>query len=107
VLDPAGYLVVTPDRRRDLIVVEHYDNDGVLRTVVEGDRATDLTCTLLRDKLVTRPEHVAYIGRELTLAEIALRDGKPYAQDRAPDNRQSTETATKSEESRDVGHASA
>ena len=42
VLDPAGYLVVTPDRRRDLIALEHYGNDGVLRTVVEGKQAEDL-----------------------------------------------------------------
>jgi tetrahydromethanopterin S-methyltransferase subunit A len=85
VLDPAGYLVVTPDRRRDLIVVEHYDNQGVLRAVVEGRRAEDLAATLLREKLVTRLDHAAYLGRELTRAEIALKEGKPYIQDRAPD----------------------
>jgi len=85
VLDPAGYLVVTPDRRRDLIVVEHYDNEGVLRAVVEGRRAEDLAATLLRKKLVTRLDHAAYLGRELTRAEIALEEGKPYIQDRAPD----------------------
>ena len=85
VLDPAGYLVVTPDRRRDLIAVEHYDNEGVLRTVVEGRGAEDLAATLLREKLVTRLDHAAYLGRELTRAEIALKEGKPYIQDRAPD----------------------
>jgi tetrahydromethanopterin S-methyltransferase subunit A len=85
VLDPAGYLVVTPDRRRNLIVVEHYGNDGVLRTVVEGKQVEDFAATLLREKLVTRLDHAAYIGRELTRAEIALKEGKPYIQDRAPD----------------------
>ena len=85
VLDPAGYLVVTPDRRRDLIAVEHYDNEGVLRAVVEGRRAEDLAATLLRKKLVTRLDHAAYLGRELTRAEIALKEGTPYVQDRAPD----------------------
>jgi len=87
VLDPAGYLVVTPDRRRDLIAVEHYGNDGVLRTVVEGKRAEDLAATLLEERLVTRLDHAAYIGRELTRAEIALKEGRPYIQDRAPDGR--------------------
>jgi tetrahydromethanopterin S-methyltransferase subunit A len=85
VLDPAGYHVITPDRRRDLIAVEHYDNEGVLRTVVEGRRADELAATLLREKLVTRLDHAAYLGRELTRAEIALKEGKPYIQDRAPD----------------------
>jgi tetrahydromethanopterin S-methyltransferase subunit A len=88
VLDPAGYLVVTPDRRRGLIALEHYGNDGVLRTVVEGKQAEDLAATVLREKLVTRLDHAAYIGRELTRAEIALREGKPYNQDRAPDETQ-------------------
>jgi tetrahydromethanopterin S-methyltransferase subunit A len=86
--DPAGYLVVTPDRRRGLIAVEHYGNDGVLRTVVEGKQAEDLAATLLREKLVTRLDHAAYIGRELTRAEIALKERKPYIQDRAPDGTQ-------------------
>jgi tetrahydromethanopterin S-methyltransferase subunit A len=85
VLDPAGYLVVTPDRRRGLIALEHYGNDGVLRTVIEGKQAEDLAATVFRKKLVTRLDHAAYIGRELTRAEIALKEGKPYNQDRAPD----------------------
>jgi len=80
-LDPAGYLVVTPDRRRDMIVVEHYGNDGILRTIVEGRIAVDLAATLVREGLVTRLDHAAYIGRELTRAEIAVRD-----RNRAPDD---------------------
>jgi tetrahydromethanopterin S-methyltransferase subunit A len=88
VLDPAGYLVVTPDRRRDLIAVEHYGNDGVLRTVVEGKQAEVIAATLFREKLITRLDHAAYIGRELTRAEVALKEGKPYIQDRAPDGTQ-------------------
>jgi tetrahydromethanopterin S-methyltransferase subunit A len=89
-LDPAGYLVVTPDRRRDMIVVEHYGNDGILRTVVEGRIAVDLAATLVREGLVTRLDHAAYIGRELTRAEIAVRDRKPYVQDRAPGDMRSS-----------------
>jgi tetrahydromethanopterin S-methyltransferase subunit A len=85
VMDPAGYLVVTPDRRRKLIAVEHYGNDGVLRTVVEGKQAEELAATLIREKLVTRLDHAAYVGRELARAEIALQTGRPYIQDRAPD----------------------
>ncbi|MDH3427645.1 MAG: DUF4346 domain-containing protein, partial [Gemmatimonadota bacterium] len=90
VLDPAGYLVVTPDRRRGVIALEHYGNDGVLRTVVEGERAEDLVATVLREKLVTRLDHAAYIGRELARAENALKEGKPYNQDRAPDAKEAS-----------------
>jgi tetrahydromethanopterin S-methyltransferase subunit A len=106
VLDPAGYLVVTPDPRRGLIVVEHYDSDGVLRTVVEGKSAVDLAATIIRENLVTRSEHAAYIGRELTLAETALTDRKPYVQDRAPDAGQRSDTCVKSEETNDSADGS-
>ncbi|UCF69047.1 MAG: DUF4346 domain-containing protein [Acidobacteriota bacterium] len=91
VLDPAGYIVITPDRRRSLIVVEHYDHDGVLRGLVEGRSAIELAATLVSQQRVTRPDHAAYLGRELTLAESALREGRPYVQDRAPERRPAEE----------------
>ena len=57
---------------------------GVLTAVVEGRRATDLVATLLREGLVSRANHAAYLGRELTLAEKALQAGTSYIQDAAP-----------------------
>jgi len=85
VLDPAGYVVVYPDPRRHLLVAEHYENGGLLRTVIEGGDAIEVMATLLRDGLITRLDHAAYLGRELTLAERALEEGTPYIQDRAPE----------------------
>lgn len=84
VLDPAGFVVITPDRRRGRLLAEHYRYPGVLTTVVEGDAAADVMATLLQEGLVTRLDHAAYLGRELTRAEAALRDEAPYVQDRAP-----------------------
>jgi tetrahydromethanopterin S-methyltransferase subunit A len=40
--------------------------------------------TLLRARLVSRLDHSAYLSRELTRAEHALRTGGDYVQDRAP-----------------------
>ena len=85
VLDPKGYVVVTPDRHRGVLVVEHYEDRGVLTTLVEGERAVDVMATLLARELLSRLDHAAYVGRELALAERALRDGTPYVQDRAPE----------------------
>jgi tetrahydromethanopterin S-methyltransferase subunit A len=84
ILDPAGYVVIYADRIRRLLVAEHYHNDGALRTVVEGDSAVAVMATLLRERLVSRLDHSAYLSRELTRAEHALRDGHDYIQDRAP-----------------------
>lgn len=84
ILDPAGYVVVFPDRRRGLLVAEHYGKNGVLHAVVEGSTGVKVVATLLREEFVTRTDHAAYIGRELALAERALQEGTSYVQDAAP-----------------------
>lgn len=85
VLDPLGYFVVLPDRTRGRIVVEHYSNKGVLSHVIEGERAADLLSTVVARELVSRLDHAAYLGKELALAERALRTGEAYVQDAAPE----------------------
>ena len=85
VLDPAGYFIVYPEPRRQALVVEHYTNGGVLDTMLEGRMAGPLYQAAVRRNLVTRLDHAAYLGRELTRAELSLRDGTPYVQDHAPE----------------------
>lgn len=84
VLDPAGYFVVYPDARRGLLVTEHYTNDGVLGTVLEGSSPAAVASTAVERGLLTRLDHAAYLGRELARAEISLQTGAPYVQDAAP-----------------------
>lgn len=84
VSDPKGYLVIYPDRRRHLLVLEHYANNGVLTRIFEGATVTALYATVIAEELVSRLDHAAYIGRELARAEHALRTGGEYVQDRAP-----------------------
>ncbi|WP_434513426.1 tetrahydromethanopterin S-methyltransferase subunit A [Dechloromonas sp. ARDL1] len=84
VSDPAGYLVLYPDRRRKCLVLEHYANNGTLDRVVEGATPTALYSTFIAEGLISRLDHAAYLGRELARAETALREGHDYVQDRAP-----------------------
>ncbi len=84
VSDPAGYLVIYPDRRRRLLVLEHYANNGVLTRVVESVTSTALYSTVISQGLISRLDHAAYLGRELARAEHALATGEGYVQDRAP-----------------------
>jgi len=84
-LDPAGYFVVYPDRARRRIVVEHYANDGVLHTIVEGESEGAIYATAIERGLLSRLDHAAYLGRELARAHRALETGEPYVQDRAPE----------------------
>ena len=83
VLDPAGFLVIYPDRMRGL-VVEHYAKDGGLELVIEGPTASAVGATAVERGILSRLDHAVYLGRELARAEESLRTGAPYVQDRAP-----------------------
>lgn len=85
VSDPAGYFVIYPDRSRFIISLEHYGNNGVLTTVIEGRAAAELYMTAIARSLISRLDHAAYLGRELARAEHALISGEPYVQDAAPE----------------------
>lgn len=84
VLDPAGYVVVYPDRAKALLRVEHYTNAGLLDAVLEGATPAALSATLIERGLLSRLDHAAYVGRELAKAERSLETGDPYVQDKAP-----------------------
>ena len=83
-LDKAGYFVVYPDARNARLVVEHYTNQGVLNSVLEGSSTGALYSAAIERQLVTRLDHAAYLGRELARAEYSLLTGEPFAQDAAP-----------------------
>jgi len=83
-LDPAGYFVVYPDRRAKRLVLEHYTNKGVLGRMFAAQAPAALYTTVINEKLISRLDHAAYLGRELARAEQALKTGENYVQDRAP-----------------------
>ncbi len=85
VSDPAGYFVIFIDRVRRLLNLEHYKNNGVLTTIIEGRSATEVYMTAVERALLTRLDHAAYLGRELARAENALSSGEVYVQDAAPE----------------------
>jgi tetrahydromethanopterin S-methyltransferase subunit A len=81
--DPAGFFVVYPDAREGALLVEHYANDGALRTIIEGRTPAAIYAEIIARGLITRLDHAAYLGRELARAERCLASGEPYIQDRA------------------------
>ena len=85
VSDPAGYFVIFPDSARGLLSLEHYANNGVLTTIIEGRAAAELYMTAIDRNLVSRLDHAAYLGRELARAERSLASGEAYVQDAAPE----------------------
>ncbi|MDI9642970.1 MAG: dihydropteroate synthase-like protein [Archaeoglobales archaeon] len=52
------------------------------KAIIAGKTAKEILDTVLKLGLVSRLDHAGYLGRELMKAEIALRLGKNYIQDR-------------------------
>lgn len=84
VVDPAGFFVVYPEARRQVLTVEHYTKQGVLDCVMEGRSPAALSADAIDRGLVTRLDHAAYLGRELARAERSMQTGEVYIQDKAP-----------------------
>ena len=92
ILDPKGFFVIFIDKSRREIVVEFYEgvvkkkgtkkpDTGKLKAIVCGTDAVSLCHTIVREGLVSRMEHAAYLGREIQKAELALSTGTKYEQD--------------------------
>lgn len=81
--DPCGVFRIMVDRDRCLIMALHFVSSESRNPshVIEGASAEDILDSILSLGLVSRLDHVAYLGRELAAAEIALVSGKQYLQD--------------------------
>ncbi len=84
ILDPKGYFVVYPDKIKRVLVLEHYTNKGILSRIFSATSASSLYLTIIEEALISRLDHAAYLGRELTRAELSLESDRDYVQDRAP-----------------------
>ncbi|MCL5949888.1 MAG: hypothetical protein M1490_05365 [Candidatus Bathyarchaeota archaeon] len=81
-VDKAGYFVIIP-QQPDRITVEHYSYDNKLLRYIEGKDAETLYSTIVCNGWVTQLSHAAYVGMELEKAEMSLKLGFRYVQDKA------------------------
>lgn len=79
--DPMGYFTIEPSQDRHEIVVSHHDNSGKVLTAITGKNAEDIYHHIIREGLISRLDHAAYLGRELAKAETALFNSVGYEQD--------------------------
>ncbi len=80
--DPKGYFLIKlfPEKREIGVRWMNYDHEPQLD--VYGKDAESIVQTLIREGLVSTLQHAAYLGFELHKAEVALRLGKEYVQDK-------------------------
>lgn len=81
VLDQKGYFLIRVIPEKKIIEVGFCKEKNVVEIKVTGKNATEIYQTILREKIIDRLDHAAYLGRELQKAAIALQLGVPYIQD--------------------------
>ena len=88
-MDPKGYFLIAVDKNKKIIRVGYCMftrlgdspiNDMV--AVVQGKTAIEIVNTLIREKFISSLQHAADMGIELNKAEISLKHGFKYIQDK-------------------------
>ncbi len=88
-MDPKGYFLIEVDRKKKIIQVGYCKftrlgnspiNDMV--AIVKGKTAIEIVNTLIREKFISTLQHAADMGIELHKAELSLKYGFKYIQDK-------------------------
>ncbi len=81
VMDPLGYFLIRVNPEKKLIEVALCLDLNKVAVTVTGKKPLEIYQTLIKQGLVSRLDHAAYLGRELQKAYIALTHGLKYVQD--------------------------
>ncbi len=80
--DPLGYWLFRVDPGKNEIHAGFCTKKNIIEVVIVGCDGEAMYNTIVREKLVTSLQHAAYVGYELHKAEVSLKLGIPYVQDR-------------------------
>ncbi len=81
VMDPKGYFLIRVDHDKGLIEVGFCPQINKVTVKVVGKKPLEIYQTIIKNNLVSRMDHAAYLGRELQKAYIALTRKMKYVQD--------------------------
>lgn len=79
--DPKGFFTIRPFYGDNKVFVRFYTNDNELKHVFSGKKTVELVHKIVEMDLISRPEHAAYLGKEIEKAMIALQLEIAYTQD--------------------------
>lgn len=82
-LDKEGYFVIVVKEDSKKIYVEHFSNKNELLHIISGDNARDIYWCIIDNNWISEISHAAYLGKELTLAQLSLDYNFKYIQDKA------------------------
>ena len=81
VLDEKGYFLIRIIPEKKIIEVGFCGKRNTVEVKVFGTKPIEIYQTIIREKIIERADHAAYLGRELQKAYTALHLGIPYVQD--------------------------
>lgn len=81
VLDDKGYFLIRIVPEKKIIEVGFCGKRNTIEVKVYGTKPIEIYQTIIREKIIDRPDHAAYLGRELQKAYIAIHLGLSYVQD--------------------------
>ena len=84
ILDKKGFFTIKPFPEEGIIRVRYYKvtPQGHKKvSLIEGKTAEEIVQTIVREKLVSSLQHIAYLGSELQKAEVALKLNLEFVQD--------------------------
>ena len=81
VLDEKGYFLIRIIPEKNMIEVGFCGKRNTVELKVFGTKPIEIYQTIIREKIIERSDHAAYLGRELQKAYTALQLRIPYVQD--------------------------
>ena len=88
-MDPRGYFLIAVDRNKKIIragycILKNFRKIPIHYMVAEisGKTAIEIVNTLIREKFISTMQHAADMGIELHKAELSLKYGFKYIQDK-------------------------
>jgi hypothetical protein len=80
-MDPKGYLLIRLNKQDKVIELGICRKDNVILKIFRGKIPQEIYYEVSKRDLLSRPEHYAYMGKELEKAYLALKHDIEYVQD--------------------------
>jgi len=80
-LDEKGYFLIRTNQKTKEIEVAFCPELNKITVKVTGKKPLEIYQTIIKEGLLSRLDHAAYLGRELQKAYLALQKSLPYVQD--------------------------
>ena len=80
-IDPDGYFLIKIDKENKKIVVGFCKENNKVLVKITGNKPGDIYHEVLKNGLIKRADHAAYLGKECQKAYIALQQNLDYVQD--------------------------